>query len=148
MRFKPHQRSEFTDTARKRANVLRRQRLERDALPLFADLIAERQPSVDAVMQKRADDWVRFEQEQRDHRAAQWRKARRRLYAYGDNIRPVLLSYWNQHRWLPGDPVYLLDMCHMFDRGTLHELDTFKAALGEPGSHVERIGARGAGRGR
>jgi len=29
----------------------------------------------------------------------------------------VLLEYWNGHRWLPGDPMYLLDLLHGFGRG-------------------------------
>lgn len=139
MRFKPHLRCEFTDTARKRAHVVRRQRQERESLPLFADLIAEQQPTVDRVMEERADRMARTEQSSRDYRAGKWREARHRLYGYGDNIRPILLSYWNNHRWLPGDPSYLLDMLHMYDRGKLQEVATFKAALGEPVEPAEPL---------
>ena len=48
MRFKRYGRYPFNDTPRKRAAVLRKQRNEREALPLFADQIAGEQPSVDA----------------------------------------------------------------------------------------------------
>ena len=49
MRFKPHLRSEYLDTSRKRGNIERGQRKERDSLPLLADIIGEKQPSVDEV---------------------------------------------------------------------------------------------------
>ena len=42
----------FRDTPRKRSAVLRKQRSERESLPLFADQIAALQPSVDEVMAK------------------------------------------------------------------------------------------------
>ena len=140
MRHKPHQRCEYTDTARKRAHVVRRQRLERESLPLLAEIIAEQQPSVESVMERRIDQHAVTEQSMRDHRAQKWREARRRLDGYGDNIRPVLLDCWNSHRWLPGDPSYLLDMLHMYDRGKLQEFATFKAALGEPVEPIKPLG--------
>jgi hypothetical protein len=31
----------------------------------------------------------------------------------------VLLAHWNDHRWLPGDPVYLLDLLHGFEHGRI-----------------------------
>ena len=40
MRFKRCERHPFTDTSRKRAALRRKQRLEREALPLLADLVA------------------------------------------------------------------------------------------------------------
>ena len=34
-------------------------------------------------------------------------------------MRRALLDYWNGHRWLPGDPMYLLDLLHGFGGGRL-----------------------------
>lgn len=30
-----------------------------------------------------------------------------------------MLDYWNAHKWLPGDPSYLLDMLHSYARDRL-----------------------------
>jgi hypothetical protein len=98
--------------------VLRRQQIERDALPLFATTIASEQPAVDDVMTARAMIWARQERKDRAHRAAKWRQARRQLASYGDNLRPVLAAHWQRCGW-PADPVYLLEMLHMFDTGRL-----------------------------
>jgi len=48
MRFTRGPRHSFTDTARKRALVLVRQRKDREKLPLFGQLIAEEQPALAA----------------------------------------------------------------------------------------------------
>lgn len=59
MRFSRGPRYVFTDTQRKRAAVLVRQRKDRDKLPLFSSLIGEQQPSVDDVMEQRQQHWER-----------------------------------------------------------------------------------------
>ncbi len=119
MRFKKQPRHPFEDTRRKRLAALRSQQRQRDALPLLAPLIAAKQPTVDQVMTDRAESWTKWNQEQRDRRAEQWRRGRARLASYEPETRAALLSYWNGHRWLPADPVCLLDMMHMFNTGRL-----------------------------
>ena len=119
MRFRRTDPCPWFDTPAKRAALRRRQRLEREAFPLLAALIAERQPTEDEVMAQRAVAAVEWEQKHRDYRAAQWRRARRALAALGHNIRPLALRYWNTHRWLPADPSYLLDMVHSIETGRL-----------------------------
>lgn len=109
----------FTDTSRKRAALRRRQRLEREKLPLFADMVAAEQPSEDEVMAARAERWEIMEEEQRAAKAAKWREARARLNSLGGNLRAVVLDYWNQHRWLPGEPGYLLDLVHQVREGRM-----------------------------
>lgn len=99
----------FQDTSRKRANVTRKQQAERDALPLFADEIAQAQPSVDAVMKSRADEWRDSEQRERDTLARSWRTLRREIAAlpvhqrdqiksraavYGGQLNLVAYSYF------------------------------------------------------
>ncbi len=61
MRFKRYGRYPFNGTLRKRAAVLRKQRNEREALPLFADQITGEQQSVDDVMTARAVAWDNHE---------------------------------------------------------------------------------------
>lgn len=120
MRFKKRERyGAFEDTSRKRAAAGRAQQKQRDALPLFAEQIAEAQPSIDQVMAARAAQWETAEAQQRASRAAAWREARRRLARFDDATRAVVLAYWNGHRWLPGDPSYLLDTMHRFEWGRL-----------------------------
>ena len=122
MRFIRYPRHPFTDSSRKRAALRRKQRLERDALPLFAEQIAEEQPSEDEVMQDRAIRWAESQQRTRDARAARWREARRRLAALTDNERAVLLAAWNRAPY-PADPTYLLDFLHGYSVGRF-TLDT------------------------
>ena len=119
MRFAPGWRCEYTVTDRKRAAAVRLQRRQREALPLLGPLIAETQPSIDSLMAQRVERWDRTQQEIRDARAQQWRRGRRSLAAYPPPVRAALLAYWNGHRWLPGDPSYLLDALHGFERGRL-----------------------------
>lgn len=71
---------DFQDTHRKRLALERRQRREREALPLFADEIAESQPSADEVMRRRADEWIRDEQRERDRQARNWRSIRADIF--------------------------------------------------------------------
>ena len=118
MRFKLWPRYSFRDTPRNRAAVLRCQKREREALSLFADEIQDQQPNVDDVMAARAARWTQREQDGRAHRALKWRQSRARLARYPDRERSALLAYWQRCGW-PADPVYLLEMLHMFDTGRL-----------------------------
>lgn len=119
MRFKRQQRYDYSVTDRKRAAASRWQRRQRDALPLLGELIAEAQPSIDEVMDTRVSTWITSQQRQRDRRAGLWREGRRELDAHPPAIQSALLAYWNQDRWLPGDPSYLLDLLHSFSTGRL-----------------------------
>lgn len=53
MRFKRYGRFPFRDTPRKRTVFARKQRAERDALPLFSDQVAVEQIGVDAEADRR-----------------------------------------------------------------------------------------------
>ncbi len=117
MRFTRRPRCPYTVTDRKRAAAVRLQRRQRDKLPLLAPLIAQAQPSIDAVMDARVASWITSEQQSRDHRAASWRRARAIFGGHEPAVRRALLDYWNGHRWLPGDPAYLLDLLHGFATG-------------------------------
>ena len=117
MRFTRRPRCPYTVTDRKRAAAVRLQRRQRDKLPLLAPLIAQAQPSIDAVMTARVTHWIASEQRDRDRRAAQWREGRATLDGHDLATRRALLDYWNGHRWLPGDPTYLLDLLHGFETG-------------------------------
>lgn len=119
MRFTRRPRCGYEVTDRKRAAAARWQRRRREALPLLAPLIAEAQPGIDAVMAERVERWDRTEQRWRDRRAGQWRRARRRIDALDPAVRRAVLDHWNGHRWLPGDPMYLLDALHGLDTGRL-----------------------------
>lgn len=132
MRFTRRPRSQYAITDRKRAAAVRWQQRQRDSLPLFGPLIAEAQPGIDAVMADRVETWNRTEQDWRNRRANQWRRARRALESHDEEIRSALLAYWNGHRWLPGDPAYLLDLLHGFSTGRLVlERGQVRAALVE-----------------
>ena len=118
MRFKPWPRHAFTDTPRKRAALRRKQRLEREALPLFADQIAEAQPSEDKVMQDRKVAWDAEEVRSRDKRAAEWRSARRQIAALPDDARRAIRRVWDCAPY-PADPCRLLTVLHSYGQGRI-----------------------------
>jgi microsomal dipeptidase-like Zn-dependent dipeptidase len=137
LRFIKSRRHPFTDTSRKRAALRRKQRLEREALPLFAEQIAEEQPREDEVMDARAVQWARNEKRSRLQRAELWRKARRRLSSLRDNERRVLLHAWNSAPY-PAHPVYLLDFLHSFGVGRF-TLDAIPFDLVPRNAHGHRL---------
>ena len=87
--------SPYNDTKRKRLALLRKQDRERQALPLFAPLIAETQPDPEAVMQGYAKSWEQRQVVQREQRAAAWRAARRRLFAFPHPQRGQIRRSWS-----------------------------------------------------
>lgn len=119
MRFRRWPRVEpYADTSRKRAAFHRSQRLQREKLPLLSGLIAEAQPDVDIEMARRAAWWPEQQQDGRNARAREWRRARARLFAHWSNIRPRLSELWRTSPY-PADPVYLHGLLTAFDRGRL-----------------------------
>lgn len=69
-------------------------------------------------MYNRRASWDRQTAEQRDRRAADWRRARAKLAEYRYSVRRDLRAYWQRCSW-PADPTYLLSMMHMHDTGRL-----------------------------
>lgn len=118
MRFKHWPRHAFTDTSRKRAALRRKQRLEREALPLFATQIAEEQPSEDQVMIERAQCWSAHETKERRERAKSWRKARRQIDAFPADERLDVRRAWGCAPY-PADPSYLLSVLHRYSLGRI-----------------------------
>lgn len=127
----------FTDTSRKRAALRRKQRLEREALPLLADQVAEAQPSEDDVIQSRADQWAVHEDRGRSRRARKWLEARARLDAMSANEGAVLRRAWDCAPY-PADPVYLLDFLHSYCTGRV-TLDALPFPLVPTDRHGCRI---------
>lgn len=123
MRFKRYSRMEYNVTNRKRAALERKHRREQQAVPLLAELIVEQQPTVDAVMADRVRQWDAIERQRRDTRAADWRRARSQLASLPTELKSAMLQYWNDHRWLPGDPSYLADAIHRLRTGRLVFVD-------------------------
>lgn len=118
MRFDRYGWYEFNDTPRKRMAFARKQRMERERYPLFAEEIATGQIDVDTEMAQRQANWIKHEIVDRAARAKKWREARARLAAYPAAEQGKLLAYWQRCGW-PGDPTYLLSMLHMYENGRL-----------------------------
>lgn len=119
MRFRPWPKpTAFEATARKRSAFLRKQRLEREALPLFADEIGARQHSVDDEMIRRAEAWDRWERRSRAQRAAAWRAARKRLFACDGTRRALIRRIWRNCPY-PADPASFADFLHQIAIGRL-----------------------------
>ena len=84
-------------TPRKRSAVLRKQKAEREALPLFADQVAALQPSVDEVMSRRAQRADVVEVERRQFTAKWWRIARQTYFGLPAEQKAKVQVRW--HRW-------------------------------------------------
>jgi len=119
MRFRrwPHP-TAYRETPRKRAAFLRKQRREREALPLFADAIAAGQHDVDEEMARRHVWWIDREHEQRRQRAARWREARARLFALPAPLRRKVRALWRACPY-PADPASFADFLHQIAIGRL-----------------------------
>lgn len=119
MRFRRWHRPEpYGDTSRKRAAFLRKQRLQREALPLFAEQIAAGQHSVDEEMARRNVWWVEAERHRRNQRAAWWRKDRARLFVFPDKLRLRIREIWRTCPY-PADPASFADFLHQIAVGKL-----------------------------
>jgi len=118
MRFKKTPTFEFTDTPRKRAALRRKQRRERDALPLFAEQIAAEQPSGDEEMSRRAELSDAQEIRWRSDRAAEWRKARRMIDSLPAEERLAIRRVWDCAPY-PADPSRLLSVLHSCSLGKI-----------------------------
>jgi len=115
MRFKPYGRYTFVWTARKELAALRKMTRERESAPLFAEQIAELQPSIEEVRAARAAAWGQTGRRMRDARARDWRKVRSRLALIPLADRAQIRRYWNQHPSFPGDPFYLSYVLRRFE---------------------------------
>ena len=119
MRFRRWPRPEpYRDTSRKRAAFLRKQRLEREALPLFSDMIGAGQHSVNDEMSRRVIWWDEAEHDRRDQRASRWRAARARLFALPDGLRRRIRELWRTCPY-PADPANFADLLHQIAVGRL-----------------------------
>lgn len=94
MRFTRYFNGDYKATDRKRAAAARRQRRELEAVPLFAQEVAETQPSIDAVMAARSADFSANLKADRARHAEKWRRGRAELRALSAEARAVLLAYW------------------------------------------------------
>lgn len=113
MRFRRRPRPEgFTWTPRKEAAARRSLERQALALPLFAEQIRAEQPSVEEIRSRRAAAWIESEKVWRKRHADNWREARRRLRCLVPELRVVFIQYWDNHRWLPHEPLYLMSLIH------------------------------------
>jgi hypothetical protein len=117
MRFRRWPRpTPYEDTPRKRAAFARKQRLEREALPLYASEIAENQHSADEEMERRAVTWDRVEQSKRDYHALKWREARARLFSFPEPVRLQIRRIWRACPY-PPDHAYFSDLLRQIQIG-------------------------------
>ena len=133
MRFKRKPNFAFTDTPRKRAVLRRKQQLERGALPLFADQIAEEQPTEEEVMARRAVLSVQQEARCRSDRAAEWRKARRMIDNLPAEEGRAIRRVWDCAPY-PADPSRLLGVFYSYSLGKLDlKRPPFPLSRSDPG---------------
>jgi hypothetical protein len=60
-------------------------------------------------------------QRMRDDDAAAWRRARRRLNGLPAELGAAIRKHWNESKWLPGAPEYLLDLIRDKVKNTVAE---------------------------
>jgi hypothetical protein len=108
MRFDRYPRIAFEWTARKAAAALRRQKAERDALPLFAAQVAAAQPALEVVQAQREREARESDVQRRRLVAAEWRRGRRALRALPPAERTAVLAGW-QASGCPGSGEYLAE---------------------------------------
>lgn len=75
MSFKPWEHDAFTDTPRKRSALRRKQRLKREALPLFAEQIRADYPSTPVIVAQRNRMAVLKKEEDVSPAGDNWHKA-------------------------------------------------------------------------
>lgn len=122
MRFDRYGHSEFIETARKRAAAERKQRKEREALPLLAEFVAAEQPPIDDVMGARARRWKTTERRRRQFLAEVWTNNRRRLFSIPQPQRGQVVAYWNAHKWFPGGATSFSGFLDLYERGQIPAL--------------------------
>ena len=110
MRFKRHFRPSGSrpHSAQRVVAARRAIQKEQDQTPLFPtffydESVEERLTHLDASAEASAHAM-------RAYKARQWRKARAKLQALPEPQRRHVLATWNQHRFYPGTPEYLLDL--------------------------------------
>jgi len=103
-------------TPRRLAAARRVLQKEQEKLPLFAEAIAEQQPTPEARVLFFDDRAVSTTQSARKRRAQGWKRARTLLRSMCDKERASLLWHWNRSAF-PKDPSYLLDLIHQWNRG-------------------------------
>lgn len=106
----------YEETSRKRAAFVHKQRREREALPLFADMIGRTQHSVEEEMAQRAVWWPERQQRLRDERAAVWRRARAGLFEFPTDRRQTIRRTWRDCPY-PADPYSFADLLHQIRIG-------------------------------
>lgn len=106
----------YVETSRKRAAFVRKQRREREALPLFSDMIAAGQHGVDEEMARRAAWWPDQQQRGRDERAKVWRRARARFFEFSGERRASIRRAWRDCPY-PADPYAFADLLHQIRVG-------------------------------
>jgi hypothetical protein len=120
MRFRRWPRpTPYQVTPRKCAAFLRKQRLEREALPLFAEMISARHHPVEEEMARRAIWWDDYERDRRNARAARWREARARFFALDGELRRTIRILWRTCPY-PADPANFDDLLHQIRVGKIN----------------------------
>lgn len=94
-------------------------RRERDAVPLFPELVRPQFASVEVRIATNEEAARAAIQDMRDFNAASWRKARRELRSLRPLQRAGLMTWWNRGI-TPGNPSYLLGAIRDCHRGVCY----------------------------
>lgn len=106
-------------TGRRLAAARRALQRQADSVALFPELQPTETPEERC---RRFDDTsLATVQRWRDTRAADWRRARRTLRALPTEIQARVHQRWTRNRFMPGDPVYLLETIRAVLKEGSHE---------------------------
>lgn len=98
----------YIKSSQKLAAIRRRHKKALEALPLFAEEMANDLVAPEKVLQLQQDYFYRRIQEDRDIRAREWKEARARLNALDPESKTIILANW-QNSKVPAKPEYLKD---------------------------------------
>ena len=99
-------------TNQRLAAARRKLQREQDALPLFADEIAEQQSTAELMILSKDKQMLFLEVERRKFIADNWRLARRILKSMPNDVRLEAIEKWHSNSFMPKTAIYMMCMLH------------------------------------
>lgn len=99
-------------TNQRLAAAKRKLKKEQDALPLFAEEIAEQQSTAEVLILTKDRQIMLSEIERRKYIADNWRRARKILKSMPKDVRLKAIEKWHSNRFMPKTAIYMMYMLH------------------------------------
>ena len=99
-------------TNQRLAAAKRKLQKEQNALPLFAEEIAEQQTTAEVMILSKDRQMMMLEIERRKYIANNWRRARQILRSMPIDVRTKAVEKWHSNRFMPKTAIYMIYMLH------------------------------------